>query len=52
MNIYALLTAMFIIFKLLGIITLTWWQVFIPLYIYFGLNIIIIILELIIASKG
>lgn len=48
-----ILTVLFTVFELLGIITWSWWVVFLPSIIYFALALIlIIVLALIKALSG
>ena len=40
MNMFTVLTVILVVLKLLGMITISWWQVFIPLYVLLGLLIL------------
>lgn len=45
MNIFSILTAIFVVLKLTGEITIAWWQVFIPVYIWVILEAILMIIK-------
>ncbi len=51
MGILEVLTIIFVVLKLIGVITWSWWIVFLPLIIAVGLYVIIIVLQVIFAAK-
>lgn len=52
MGLFEVLTLVFVVLKLLGVIAWSWWAVFIPLYVSVGISLVLIVLMAVTSYKA